>query len=212
LIFADRGDVTGATAGITEALQLVEGSGHAVEGSLLALRAMISLLGGDFEQAKSSGEAALAVADRVHGLYVHTMAEIFSGYARYKLERDAGAVAQLGRAVSLLEGRRIGLFLSFVLALYADASLQAGEDERARHYALAALARAEAGDPMGQIAAYRVLAQLAQQQSPELAVQLLTTAQKHALARRSTREQQLTAAMLAQVQRSRDPGPAEPQT
>jgi class 3 adenylate cyclase/tetratricopeptide (TPR) repeat protein len=158
---ADRGETAAAGRDMAEALAAVSGKGHAVEGSLWALFAMIRIWQGDLPGCIVAAQRARAIAQRISGQYVTSMAQAFEGYATFLLERSPRSLQALRSAIDTLESRNIGLFLSFNQACLADALLVAGELAEARDCAVRTLARAGCGDPVGQIMAYRVLARVA---------------------------------------------------
>jgi class 3 adenylate cyclase/tetratricopeptide (TPR) repeat protein/energy-coupling factor transporter ATP-binding protein EcfA2 len=161
LVHGDRGDFLLAYADVTEAMSLVKGSSHAVEGSLCILLGMIQIWQGEWEACLETGKRARVTAEQVHGPYVLAMSHAMSGYARWVLETSPDALKQLRQSVEWLEARDIRLFLSFNYALLADALVTAGEPAAARDFALRALRRAEEKDPIGQTTAHRALARAA---------------------------------------------------
>ncbi len=202
LVRGDRGDFASARTDMDEALAAIRGTGHVVEGSLYALDAMIEICRGDLDAAAHAARVARGIATRIRGEYVLAMAQAFEGYARFLSTRAPEALAELRAALHTLESRNIGLFLSFNQALLADALATIGAHEEARDYAMRSLARAEQGDPVGQIHAYRILARIAhasERDGAALSRERLAKAHELAEARQSERERLLTQLTAAEL-------------
>ena len=172
---------------------MLERTGHAVEGSCLGILGMVQLLQGRWQESLNTARRAQATAERVNGPYVFAMSKTVSGYARWILERSKEALDELRHAVTWMEGRGIGLFISFNYGYLAEALVAAGEPGSAREYAGRALARSRT-DRLGEAAAYRTLARLAQLEdsSGGAAAEYLEQAMSSAIARNSPREKALT--------------------
>jgi tetratricopeptide (TPR) repeat protein len=159
-IHADRGEFERAEEHKTQALEAVLGRGHPIEASMLAVCAMCELWRGDFSACIQTCQRAAAAAERVWGPYVFCISETMSAYSQYVLTREPAQYERLCRAVDWLETRSMGLYLSMAYGCAAQASLLAGQTERARVAAERALGRAAQSDPFGEAIAYRVFAEL----------------------------------------------------
>ena len=184
------GDFEGAHASLRSALGTIEGSGNAIEGSLLGLLAMVQVWQGHHAEAVATTERMRTTAERVGGPYVFAMSRTIGGYARWVHERSPAALEQLAAAADWIERREMRLFHSYSLALVAEAFLADQRHEAAERYALRAVERAEQLDRLGELAARRVLARC-QARDPSRARDveaLLDDARALAVARRSARE------------------------
>lgn len=159
-IHADRGEFARAEVNKHQALEAVSGRGHPIEASMLALAAMCELWQGDLSACIATCKRAAAAAERVWGPYVFCISESMSAYSRFVLLREPEQYERLCRAVDWLETRSMGLYLSMAYGCAAQASLLAGQPERARVAAERALGRAAQSDPFGEAIAYRVFAEL----------------------------------------------------
>ena len=184
------GDFEGAQANLRSALGTIEGSGNAIEGSLLGLLAIMQVWQGHHAESVATTERMRATAERVGGPYVFAMSRTIGNYARWMHERTPAALDALAAAADWIERREMRLFHSFNLALVAEAYLSDQRYEDAERYALRALERAEQLDRLGEIAARRVLARCRARDASRghEAEALLDDARAVARARRSTRE------------------------
>lgn len=199
LLHGDLGQFAEAYECFDEALDALRGTGHAVEGSCLGLLGMVQLLQGHWQDALETATRAQATAERVNGPYVFAMSKTVSGYARWAVERNPTALAELLQAVKWLEGRGIRLFISFNYAYLADALASAGDTEQAIDYAQRALSRATQSDRLGEPMAHRTLARIlgSQPGQDSVARTHLQSAMSSARARQSAREVALTGLEMA---------------
>jgi class 3 adenylate cyclase/tetratricopeptide (TPR) repeat protein len=200
-IHGDRGDFALADRDLTLARALCEHTGHAVEGSVFALNAMVELQRCDWEACRSAALRSHSIAER-DSHYTYTTSAAYEAYARFMLSRDGDALRQLKSSVEALESRGTTLFLSFAQACLAHAAWVAGELPLAQHWAEHALVRARQHDPLGEAAAHRVLARVCGARSAPSRVELsshLQSALAAAERRRSPREILLTQHLAAQL-------------
>jgi class 3 adenylate cyclase/tetratricopeptide (TPR) repeat protein len=165
-VHADRGDFALAHEALDQALDSLKGTGHAIEGSVFGLRAMIELWQGEWARCIDSCARAGATAERIHGPYVFSISRAMSSYARFRLERDPEDCKRLCEAADWLQARNMGLYLSMVYGAAAEACCLLGDDAGARDYASRALQRASERDPFGEVIAHRVLATLDARSKP----------------------------------------------
>jgi class 3 adenylate cyclase/tetratricopeptide (TPR) repeat protein len=197
-IHGDRGDFAAADRDLQLARELCQHSGHAVEGSVFALQAMVELQRGDWDASRSAALHSHAIAERVNSHYTFTTSAAYEAYARFMLTRDAEALRQLRNCIDSLEGRGTALFLSFALGCQAHAAWIAGDVGLAQSSAERALVRARQHDPLGEAVAYRVLARLSTDAPLELTSHL-HSALAAAERRHSKRETLLTQYLAAQL-------------
>ena len=200
-IHGDRGDFALAERDLKLARELCEHTGHAVEGSVFALNAMVELQRGEWEACRSAALRSHSIAER-DSHYTFTTSAAYEAYARFMLTREAEALRQLRNSVESLEGRGTTLFLSFAQARLALAGWVAGDLSLAQHWAERALLRARQHDPLGEAAAHRVLARICSTRSTPSRIELtshLQSALAAAERRRSPREALLTHYLAAQL-------------
>lgn len=201
VIHGDRGDFALADKDLELARELCEHTGHAVEGSVFALCAMVELQRGDWEACRHAALRSHSIAER-DSHFTFTTSVAYEAYARFMLTREADALHQLRNNVELLETRGTTLFLSFLQACLAHAAWLAGEATLALHWAERVLARARQHDPLGEAAAHRVLARVCSTRSTPSRVEQtshLQSALAAAERRRSPREALLTHYLAAQL-------------
>ena len=201
LVHGDRGDFQRAYDDMGEAVHMVQGSAHAIEGSLLGLLAMIQLWQGEWGACLESTARARSKAEQVNGPYVLAITSAMAGYARWMLDRAPEALREMRQSVEWLEGREIALFLSFSLGHLAEALATLPDDPRAAEpFAQRALRRAEERDPIGETSAYRALARIELQSPFAHTRKHLESALRSAERRGSRRDLAVTRLLVARVQ------------
>lgn len=160
-VLGDRGDFAAAQRCFDEALALVPGTSHEVEGSVLCWRSAVCIWQGKFEEALHHARAAEVIAERVRTLYVFAMSRALGGYASWMLHRNADALEAIASATAWLEGLDRGLLISLNYGCLADALVSAKRFQEGRRYAVMAMTRARRGDRIGLAMAYRALARAA---------------------------------------------------
>jgi tetratricopeptide (TPR) repeat protein len=160
LLHGDLGEFGQARECLAEALGMLHGRAHAVEGSCLGVLGIVQTLEGNWTKALDAALRAQATAERVNGPYVFAMSRMVSGYARFSLERSPNALDDMLQSVKWMDARGARLFISFNYAYLADALSKVGQTDRAVYFAKRALARAEDSDRLGEALGYRVLARI----------------------------------------------------
>lgn len=186
--YADRGDFAAADEDLRNALEVVTGTGHEIEGSVLGLQCIVLLMRGAWEEAEATAGRTRATAERASSAYSFAMSLAFEAYAGWMSRREPASITHMERAIRWLENREIGLFSSFNYGCLADALCSCGETERAQDCAHRALARAECGDPLGEAMACCVMARIEAAGDGPGATRWLDRARKSARARDSVRE------------------------
>ena len=202
LVHGDLGEFAQSESDFSEALEMVRGSGHAIEGSVLGLQCMVQLWQGRWDDAEDTAARNRRIAERVNTAYSFAMSSAFEAYAQWALRRTSDAIARLRRAVDWLEASGLGLFSSFNYGCLANALLESGDKELARTYAQGALARATARDPLGETQAHRVLAELAAARGGDARGELerhLSEAMRSASARNSQHDLAKTKLLRAEL-------------
>jgi class 3 adenylate cyclase len=200
-IHGDRGDFGLAERDLKLARELCEHTGHAVEGSVFALNAMVELQRREWEACRSAALRSHSIAER-DSHYTFTTSAAYEAYARFMLTRDGDALRQLRNSVESLEGRGTTLFLSFAQSCLAHAAWVAADLSLAQYWAERALVRARQHDPLGEAAAHRTLARVCSTRSTPSRLELtshLQSALAAAERRRSPREALLTHYLAAQL-------------
>jgi class 3 adenylate cyclase/tetratricopeptide (TPR) repeat protein len=172
VLHALRGEFDLADMDMEEARTQVSNTGHAVEGSLLALKCIVEICRADFRACLEAAQQSRRIAERISGGYVFAMSSTFEGYAQFMLTHNADALLQMQESVTWLEARGARGFISITYACLAEALALSSELSLAREYALRAIARVEQGDPLGAAAAYRVLARVEAARGAETKQQL----------------------------------------
>ncbi|HEX8194109.1 MAG TPA: AAA family ATPase [Allosphingosinicella sp.] len=156
-VLADMGRFAEAEAGFAEAMEVVRGARHEVEGSVLCQRAAMCIWQGRFEEAAAYAADAEAVAVRVHSVYLCAMSRAIGCYARWSVNGHRAGIEGLLEATAWLEARGRGLFGSLPYGWLADALARSGDAAGARRYAVKAFRRARLGDILGEATAWRAL-------------------------------------------------------
>lgn len=159
-LHSDQGDFEASERDIGEALSVVGGSGHAIEGSLRALQAMAAIHRATWPDALDAAVCSREIATRINSGYVFATSSAYEAYAHWKLHGDPEAITRMRDAVRWLERRGQRLFISFAYGCFADTLYEAGELDAARDIAERALMRADEKDPLGEAMACRTLARL----------------------------------------------------
>ncbi len=197
---ADRGDFRLAHDDMNEALAMVRGFGHPVEGSLLALLGMVHVWQGEWASCLETVRRAGTIAEQVTGFYVLAMSQTIGAYAHWMVDRSLEALVELRQGVEWLEARDIGLFLSFNYGNLSDALVTSNQIAPARDFADRALRRIAQKDPLGETTAYRALARAALLEGNGNEVQsCLERARESARRRESPREIALTRLLEGEV-------------
>lgn len=211
-VYADRGDFDLADSDMAEALQAVEGTGHAVEASLLALVGQINIFRGDFQAAAEAASECRAQAERFNSNYAFAMGSVYEAYAHWELTRTPTALEAIRNAIAWLESRDTGLFSSLNYGLLSDAYASAGAWDDARDHAQRALRRSTERDPLGACLAHRALARAeaarAGHDSPAVGTHL-QAAIAAAEAREALRDVGLTRLLQAELLRAEGVTPSQ---
>jgi hypothetical protein len=200
MIFADMGQFERADYDLAEALAIVDGTGHAMEASVLSHECIIELRRGDFGKCHETAVRAGALAERVKSVFVFGISSAFERFSCWRLEPTAESCRGLRKAVDWLEARDFGLYISFVYACLAEALYESGEKTLARDYVQRVLQRARVDDPQGEVIACRIMARIsAEERSPQQVEEWLARGLRAAAARDSRREVALTSLCSAQL-------------
>jgi len=158
LVYGDRGEFELAYEHLDQALSIVRSArSRALEGSILTQLAMVQLWQGDWGACRKTAILMRGTAEQVHGPYILAMSKTVSGYANFALGEIDEGIELLRAAVAWLESTQIGLTLSWNLSCLAEALALSSHPDEAKAYAERALARAEARDLLGEVAAHRAL-------------------------------------------------------
>lgn len=208
MIYGDLGDFERADRDMGEAVSIVEGTGHAMEPSVLSHLAIVQIRRGVWEECHTTASRACKVAERVASTFVFGMCSALQSYSQWRLDPSKEALRHLKRAVDWLEARDFGLYLSFVYTCLAEALYESEQPELAGTYAQRALKRAEQGDPQGEIPAYRVLARLSRQRGDAWQLTEEPIGRAFALADKRASRRELALISLCGAELVAAPGPA----
>lgn len=209
LIAADRGLFAQSHREAERALKSVRGSGErSREASLLITRSMALAFEGEWLRVREAAVGARAIAEYVGAPFHLAFADVIDGYANFQLGARALGLRMMRRG--LVAHEQCGAMLAFALsrAYVADALEQNGEYEEAAKLALAALARADVGDRLGDDIARRVLLRCEARLAPDLLASEIARLRLIAVERGSLREEALLELAAAQSYLSVGDGPA----
>lgn len=151
---------------IALSLEAVEGTGHPVGGSCLAIQSATSVLYGRFQQTLELAPVVQSLGQRMNGPFLFGRGQSDLAFAQFMTTGDVDALERLSSAADWLEQRGIRLYLSISDGCAAEALVRAGRYERARRHAERALARADRLDRVGEGMACRAMAQIVARESP----------------------------------------------
>ncbi len=193
MMYGELGEFDRAYRYVSEALRLVEGTGHPTDAACQGALCLVQLLQADFTSCLEMSVRTRAEASRVGAPFIFAQNQVIAGYSRWLLEGSREGFAEMIHGCQWLERRRLFLFGSFTLAHVADALLRARSIEQATQYAQRALERAAHRDTSGEALAHRTLAGVhAQTNAPDAARAALARAFDCARRGGSRREMALT--------------------
>jgi class 3 adenylate cyclase/tetratricopeptide (TPR) repeat protein len=155
---ADIGDFEAADRDLREAHDLVRNTEHPVEGSVLALNAMVDIYRGDWESCVESSVRSGRIFERIKSRYIYAASSFFEAHGRWMLTAKPEALEQMRNSIQWFERASVFFFMSFYYGCAAEVFVTAREPEAAISYAKRAIARAKLGDRLGETMAYRALA------------------------------------------------------
>jgi tetratricopeptide (TPR) repeat protein len=168
LIDSEAGRFDVADARLEEAFKLVGLAGQLqFEGAIQTIRLTLELFRGDWPACLAAAKALSPIAQRIGSTYMQAMSRGLGGFARFVTGELEAGIAEMRAGVALLEKAENGMNLSLLYACLASALVSVGAIDEAEAVAQRALARAEAGDRMGEPSARRVLLMLAAQRQPQ---------------------------------------------
>lgn len=200
LLAADRGEFAVSRSHFIRARAAVEASGrYAMVGAVAVMEGLSASLQADWATAQMHARRVREVAERIDGEFQRNMAAMIDGLARVYGGADREALNGLRAVAANVEGRGMGLVLSWMLSAIAEAMWFAGDAQGTAHYAALALERRQVWDRLGEAAALRAraLAKHAQGQAgarEDFEASLLAARRK-----RSQREELLTRWLCAPI-------------
>ncbi|WP_165393239.1 ATP-binding protein [Rivibacter subsaxonicus] len=199
-ILADRGDFASAKVCFDEALEVVQGTGHAVLASIHGLRAAALLWQGEWQAASESADEACRIGERVRSLFTLSMGRAAGAYARWMLDPRPEVLAELKHATDWLVPRGVTLFSSFNHGWLSDILAGSGRRREARLQAAQALRRWRQDDLLGVAMACRAMARLESKAADAIrAERWLARARRVASARGSAHEHAVNLLCEAEV-------------
>jgi class 3 adenylate cyclase/tetratricopeptide (TPR) repeat protein len=187
-VLGDTGHFSEARAAIDEALELLAGHSHPVEGSVMGWSAAVRYWQGDWQGLLETAERGCDVALRIETVYIHAISRAFAGYARWRLSGDEAAAEELVQAVACMVDRGKELALSIAYGCLADMEASRGNEAAARAAVEHAYRRAREGEPFGMAVAARAWARLIAPHDPDRARRMLLHARGNAHRRNSPHE------------------------
>lgn len=182
-MLGDTGRFAEADEAIAEALTMLIGRPHPVEGSILGWAAAVRCWQGDWQGLYEVADRGCKVALRIETIYIHAISRAFRSYARWKLDGSDSAAGDLIDAVACMTDRGKELALSIACGCLADVEAARGDDAACRSATRRAYARARAGEPFGKPWAARALARLTAPGDPMRARRLIGQARASATRR-----------------------------
>ena len=146
---ADLGDFEAAQRDLREAHELVQNTEHPVEGSVLALNAMVDIQRGHWESCIEVSARGRRISARVNSGYIYTACSFFEAHAGWMMTRNPEALETMRNSIQWFESAGVLLFMSFFYGHAAEVFAAAGDTETATGYARQAIARAEQGRSTG---------------------------------------------------------------
>ncbi|HTU56972.1 MAG TPA: tetratricopeptide repeat protein, partial [Polyangiales bacterium] len=202
LLHSDRGEFDLVDQHFGEALEVVQGSNHPMEASILSQQCLALLRRGEWSLCVEASQRSMHAAERKGIPFLVAQSRFFHGFARFMQEPNHLWIERMRRALDWLDLMEQGLYSSFLYACTADAYLSLGETEVAAEFSGRALRRVDKRDLLGEAAGYRVQARLSSLQEGTTAEQTdasLMRAFRAAEARKSPREHVLTNLLQAEL-------------
>jgi class 3 adenylate cyclase/tetratricopeptide (TPR) repeat protein len=198
---ADQGDFVSAHQYQCEAQALLDAAAPSIRTSCLTQMAAVSLMQGRWDEALARALECAAACEGVHAPYQAMMAGALAAFARWQITGDPGASGCLVDAADWFAVDASQQRTSLVYGWLAEIMEATGEPVRARHYAARAIARVrKGGDRLGEAAAYRAIALLAERHADRSrADRYLARAYRSAAIRHSAREAAMTDQVGAQL-------------
>jgi tetratricopeptide (TPR) repeat protein len=160
LVHSDRGELELVDQHFHDAIEVVQGSNHPMEASILSQHCMALLRRGDWLASEEAARRSIAVAERASIPFLLAISRFFHAFARFMQAPQPEWLSRMRFALEWLENMEQGLYISFVYACMASAYLDCSEATLATEFAERALRRAEQRDLLGEAAAQRVLARI----------------------------------------------------
>jgi transcriptional regulator with XRE-family HTH domain/tetratricopeptide (TPR) repeat protein len=158
LIDADRGDFAEAYARIESALAIVRENERAFSASPLTILGVTQCFQGAWRECLRTANQMRELALQVGAPYVRGMSSMLEGTCRFHAGERSAGIEVLRRSIEELESAHTRLAISLVHAQLAELLIEDGQIEAGRSAAERALARADVGDRLGEVAAHRALA------------------------------------------------------
>jgi transcriptional regulator with XRE-family HTH domain/tetratricopeptide (TPR) repeat protein len=157
LIDADRGDFPEAYARIESALAIVRENERAFSGSPLTILGVTQCLHGAWKECLRTSGQMRELARQVGAPYIRGMSLMLEGTCRFHGGERGVGIDALRASIEELESAHTRLAISLVHAQLAELLIEDGQFEAGRSAAERALARADVGDRLGEVAAHRAL-------------------------------------------------------
>lgn len=157
LIDADRGDFPEAYARIESALAIVRENERAFSASPLTILGVTQCLQGAWKECLKTASEMRELARQVGAPYIRGMSLMLEGTSRFRSGERSVGIDVLRASIEALESSNTRLAISLVHAQIAELLIEDGQLEAGRSAAERALARADVGDKLGEVAAHRAL-------------------------------------------------------
>jgi transcriptional regulator with XRE-family HTH domain/tetratricopeptide (TPR) repeat protein len=157
LIDADRGDFPEAYARIESALDIVRENQKVFSASPLTILGVAQCFQGDWIACLRTADQMRQLARQVGAPYVRGMSLMLEGICHFHAGERSTGIEALRASIAELESAHTQLAISLVHAHLAELLIEDGQLEAGRSAAERAIARGDAGDRMGEVAAHRAL-------------------------------------------------------
>ncbi|HVP27539.1 MAG TPA: AAA family ATPase [Myxococcota bacterium] len=158
MIDAEAGVFDRAYARAEEALALACHAGPQIEGALASILAVVQLFRGDWARCRATADALRPRAERIGSTYMLSMSRNVGGYAAFRQGQHEVGLRLLRESVRSLESSDVRMAISLNYACLGEALALAGDAQEAELWARKAIARASAGDRLGEAQGHRALA------------------------------------------------------
>lgn len=185
---ADQGEYDLAHADFNEAKRLLGSTDHVVYSSIQNWVVLTAIWQEELEVAEAAVESSLVVATRTRSSQLSALAKALESYVRFRLRRDASALADMHEASAWLESRNETLLNSMIYGFATEMCVESGDFEKARYYFARLLRRARQRDLIGFCTGCRAMVQHWKTSDPQRANRYLDYSDSAAQLRKSPRE------------------------
>lgn len=171
MVLGDQGNFDAGFECCEQAKQMLEGSNHQVEASILGMYSLVKLWHGNWEEGKQFADRAQEIAQSTSNSFIYSIYRAIVCYSSWRLSHDDRIVRTMISNARGWEMRGKMLYGSLNYGWLAEILANNGDRRQARKFAARGIMRARKGDQLGEAMAYRALAKLAQEQNARFEVE-----------------------------------------